>query len=186
MEVTGIQAALERVVQKLAADQRVSRETKAAFVDLLEQVVNEQERANVPTASRTSTGNSATLTGTPMFAPNAYAAARGASAMVLDPSLSGLSQLSDTLAAGDAQYNTREAMLRERLDLPAIERRLRASAQSYGLEYHEEDLNGVLRNAGYDSVHLGSSERYLAAVQTFVANAEDTYRERANNLPGRA
>ena len=39
MEVTGIQAALERVVQKLSADQRVSRETKASFLDLLEQVV---------------------------------------------------------------------------------------------------------------------------------------------------
>ena len=183
MEVTGIQAALERVVQKLAADQRVSRETKAAFRDLLEQVVNEQERTNVPTASRTATGSGATLMGAPTFGPNAYAAARGA--MVLNPSLPGLSQLSDTLAAGDAEYNTRETMLRERLDLPAIEQRLRTSAQSYGLEYHEEDLNGILRNAGYDSVHLGSSERYLAAVQTFIANAEDTYRERASNVPGR-
>jgi hypothetical protein len=188
MSVSGIHAALERVVQRLASDPKVQRETKAAFLDLLEQVVNERDSARVPPASRTPAGSMAFLTGTPMYAANTYATTGGPSAMssslVRNSTLPVLAQLPDELGAGDGQYNTREAMFRERLDIAAIEQRLRSSAQSYGLEYHEEDLNGILRNAGYDAAHMGSSERYIAAVQTFLGYAEDTYKERANNVPG--
>ena len=75
-------------------------------------------------------------------------------------------------------------MLRERLDIPALEQRLRSSAQSYGIEYHVSDLEGVLRNAGYGSAHLGSSERYMATIEKFIANAEQNYSQRSSNVPG--
>jgi hypothetical protein len=85
---------------------------------------------------------------------------------------------------GDTGYNDREALLRARLDLPALERRLRASAESLGIAYSPEDLNGVLRNAGYDAVHLGSSERYMAAIEHAMLSAEATHRRGASNIPG--
>ena len=45
-------------------------------------------------------------------------------------------------------------------------------------------VDGVLRNAGYDATHLGSSERYMAAIEKFVGEAEKNYRQRAGNVPG--
>jgi hypothetical protein len=95
-----------------------------------------------------------------------------------------LSQLPNDLQASDPQYNEREVQLREGLDLDAVERRLRASAKRLGVEYDRSDLEGILRNAGYGAAHLGSTERYMAAVETFVGEAEKRYQQRAGNIPG--
>jgi hypothetical protein len=94
-------------------------------------------------------------------------------------------QLSSDLTASDPRYNEREAQLRDGLDLGGIEQRLRASAKGFGVEYDSSDLDGILRNAGYGAAHLGSTERYMAAVEKFVGEAEKNYRERAGNTPGR-
>ena len=47
-----------------------------------------------------------------------------------------------------------------------------------------DDLDGILRNAGYGAAHLGSSDRYMAAVEHFTTEAYKNYRERAGNTPG--
>jgi hypothetical protein len=86
--------------------------------------------------------------------------------------------------AEDPAYNQREVELRDRLDMPELERRLRSSAQAFGVEYDASDLEGILRNAGYGAAHLGSSERYMAAIEKFAGQAESTYRTRAGNIPG--
>lgn len=110
--------------------------------------------------------------------------AENGSSLLVDPALPSLELLPSDLVAGDLQYNEREVVLRERLDLSALEDRLRASAAEAGSEFHSSDLEGVLRNAGYDGAHLGSSERYMAAIERFVGEAENTYRQRSSNIPG--
>ncbi len=95
-----------------------------------------------------------------------------------------LEQLSDDLTAASSLYNEREAQLRDGLDVSAIEQRLRASAKGLGVAYDQSDLDGILRNAGYGAAHLGSTERYLASVETFIGEAEKNYRQRAGNTPG--
>jgi hypothetical protein len=107
-----------------------------------------------------------------------------ASSLLVDPTLSALELLPADLTAGDARYNTREVMLRERLSLPAVESRLREAARQSGVEFDRSDLEGVLRNAGYDAAHLGSTERYMAAIEKFVGEAENSYRQRTGNMPG--
>jgi hypothetical protein len=102
-----------------------------------------------------------------------------------DSRLPMLELLPATLAAGDAQYNTREVMLRERLNLQEVERRLRGAAGALEVSYDKSDLEGILRNAGYDAAHLGSTERYMAAIEKFVGEAENNYRQRAGNIPGK-
>ena len=57
-------------------------------------------------------------------------------------------------------------------------------AESYEIEFHKSDLEGILRNSGYGAAHLGSTERYMAAVQKFISEAENNYRQRAGNTPG--
>ena len=81
-------------------------------------------------------------------------------------------------------YNEREATLRDRLNVSELEQRLRGYAQSVGVDYSATDLDGVLRNAGYGAAHLGSSDRYMAAVEHFTNEAFKNYRERAGNVPG--
>ena len=94
-----------------------------------------------------------------------------------------LEQLSNDLRASDGQYNEQEVLLRQGLDLDAIEGLLRASAKGLGVEYDRSDLEGVMRNAGYGASHLGSTERYMSAVETLVGEAEKRYRQRAGNVP---
>lgn len=97
-----------------------------------------------------------------------------------------LEQLPDDLTAASTLYNERETQLRDGLDVAAIEQRLRASAKGLGVEYDRSDLDGILRNAGYGAAHLGSTERYLASVETFIGEAEKNYRQRVGNTPGSA
>jgi hypothetical protein len=92
--------------------------------------------------------------------------------------------LPSTLTAGDPQYNQREGLMRGQLDLDKIEQRLKAKAAELDVPYDRSDLEGVLRNAGYDASHLGSSERYMSAVERYIFEAEKNYRERATNIPG--
>jgi hypothetical protein len=191
MSVGRIEAAVERVVQQLSSDQKVQQDAKAAFLELLDQVVNKlgaNTTAAAP-ANRAASMPFLTSTGTGAVA-HGYGSTRGSSSMtsslLLDPTLPSLEQLPDTLTAEDEQYNQREVVLRERLDISALERRLRSSAQSYGIEYHVSDLEGVLRNAGYGAAHLGSSDRYMAAIEKFMGYAEENYSQRASNVPGKA
>ncbi len=107
-----------------------------------------------------------------------------ASSMLLEPDKPLLKALANDLTAGDPQYNQREVLLRERLDLPGLEARLRASAEAAGLTFTQGDLDGVLRNAGYDAAHLGASDRYMAAIEKFMGEAEARYQRNANNVPG--
>ena len=95
-----------------------------------------------------------------------------------------LDQLAGNLTAGDPQYNQREGILRERLDLTELEHRLQESAKALDVAYDRSDLDGILRNAGYDATHLGSSERYMAAIEKYVGEAKNTYRQRSSNVPG--
>lgn len=185
MAVSGIEAAVDRVIQQLSPDRTVQQDAKEAFLELLEQIL--PDRASVSDApAHDRPAQAAVLTSPVVQTSYATAAYAAPSSFLRDDTAPALAQLSDDLEAGDPQYNERETTLRGRLDLEAIERRLRSAAESWGLEYHVEDLNGILRNAGYDSVHLGSSERYMVAVERFVALAEDRYRERAGNVPGSA
>jgi hypothetical protein len=75
-------------------------------------------------------------------------------------------------------------MLRERLDLTLLEHTLQDEAKAMDVTYDRSDLEGILRNAGYDATHLGSSERYMAAIEKYVAEARNNYRQRSGNAPG--
>jgi hypothetical protein len=96
-----------------------------------------------------------------------------------------LEQLGGDLTAGDPQYNQRENLLRERLDVTQLEHRLQEEARALDVAYDRSDLEGILRNAGYDANHLGSSERYMAAIEKYVGEARNNYRQRSTNVPGR-
>jgi hypothetical protein len=173
--INGIESALDRVINQLPVGQSAQQDIRAQFVELLDRVV--KETATTPVA-----------TGTPVAAtqllPEAKPASSGTSSLWKDASLAGLEQLSNDLTAADSAYNERETALRERLNLPELESRLRGYAESLGVEYSSTDLDGILRNAGYGAAHLGSSDRYMAAVEQFTGEALKNYRERAGNVPG--
>jgi hypothetical protein len=92
--------------------------------------------------------------------------------------------LSSSNTAESPLYNEREALMREQLNLDAIEQHLKSKAREQGVEYDRSDLEGILRNSGYGAAHLGSTERYMAAVQKFIGEAENNYRQRSSNIPG--
>jgi hypothetical protein len=166
-------AAIDNLVNQLPGGQAVQQDIKTAFVNLLERVVRESTKS----------------TAAPSEAPTGAATAKTAvtaSATTLwkDASLQGLELLSNDLTADDPIYNEREAQLRDRLNVPELESRLRGYAKSMGVEYSSTDLDGILRNAGYGAAHLGSSDRYMDAVERFTSEAFKNYRERAGNVPG--
>ncbi|MGE4162334.1 MAG: hypothetical protein AB7G23_11460 [Vicinamibacterales bacterium] len=90
----------------------------------------------------------------------------------------------EQLPEGSPMHNEREALMREALDLEGLERQLQDLARDWSVEYDRSDLDGILRNAGYDAAHLGSTERYMDAVQHFIGEAENNYRQRSSNTPG--
>ena len=171
--INGIESAIDGLVNQIPGGQAVHQDIKAAFVNLLDRVVRESAQ------------NTSAPATTPAITTTA-AATTTASATTLwkDASLQGLAQLSNELTADDPVYNEREAMLRDRLDLPELEQRLRGYAQSVGVEYSSTDLDGILRNAGYGAAHLGSSDRYMSSVEHFTNEAFKNYRARAGNVPG--
>jgi len=173
-------AAIDSLINQIPAGAAAQKDIKQAFVDLLERVVRESTQ-NTATPAPSATPATAT-----QLMPTATAAAASTSAGSLwkDVSLQGLEQLSNDLTAEDSAYNERESTLRDRLDVSELEHRLRGYAQSMGVEYSSTDLDGILRNAGYGAAHLGSSDRYMAAIEHFTNEAYKNYRERAGNIPG--
>jgi hypothetical protein len=170
--------AIDNLVNQIPGGSAVQKDIKQAFVALLDRVVRESAK-----------GASAPASGEPTVAATAtqllpQAAPATASSLWKDASLQGLAQLSNELTAEDPVYNEREATLRDRLNVPELEHRLRGYAESMGVEYSSTDLDGILRNAGYGAAHLGSSDRYMAAVERFTNEAFKNYRERAGNIPG--
>ena len=159
-------SAIDKLLTQIPGGAAVQKDVKDAFVELLERVVRESTKStSTPATSETKATASATT-------------------LWKDASLHGLEQLSNDLTAADPAYNEREAMLRERLNVSELEHRLRGYAESVGVEYSSTDLDGILRNAGYGAAHLGSSDRYMAAVEHFTDEAFKNYRERAGNTPG--
>ena len=170
-------AAIDSLVSQIPGGSAVQKDVKQAFVDLLDRVVRESAKG----ASTPSGESAVTATATQLLP---QAAPARASSLWKDASLQGLAQLSNELSAEDSVYNEREATLRDRLNVSELEHRLRGYAESMGVEYSSTDLDGVLRNAGYGAAHLGSSDRYMAAVERFTNEAFNNYRERAGNTPG--
>ena len=163
-------AAIDNLLKQIPGGSAVQKDIKAAFVDLLERVVRESAKSTAaPAPSETTAKAAATATATTLWK---------------DATLQGLEQLSNDLTAEDPAYNEREATLRDRLNVGELERQLRGYADSVGVEYSSTDLDGILRNAGYGAAHLGSSDRYIAAVERFTNEAFKNYRERAGNTPG--
>lgn len=163
-------AAIDNLLKQIPGGSAVQKDVKAAFVDLLERVVRESAKSTAAPAPSDTTAKPAS--------------AATATTLWKDASQQGLELLSNDLTAEDPAYNEREAMLRDRLNVNDLEQRLRGYAQSVGVEYSSTDLDGILRNAGYGAAHLGSSDRYIAAVERFTNEAFKNYRERAGNIPG--
>jgi hypothetical protein len=177
--INGIESAIDRVVNQLPVGQSAQQDIRAAFVELLDRVVNN----SAPGAATPPPATTPTVTATQLL-PDAKTSGTGSTSLLTDATLPGLAQLSHDLTATDSAYNEREVQLRERLNLPELERRLRGYAESMGVEYSSTDLDGILRNAGYGAAHLGSSDRYMAAVEQFTGEAFENYRQRAGNVPG--
>ena len=176
--INGIESAIDNVINQIPGGSAVQKDIRAAFVDLLDRVVRESGKStSTPAPAEPVT----TATATQLLP---QAAPASASSLWKDASLQGLTQLSNELTADDPVYNEREATLRDRLNVSELEQRLRGYAQSVGVEYSSTDLDGILRNSGYGAAHLGSSDRYMAAVEHFTNEAFKNYRERAGNIPG--
>ena len=171
-------AAIDNLVNQIPGGSAVQKDIKQAFVDLLDRVVRESAKSS----SAPATSEPVTATATQLI-PEATAPSK-ASSLWKDASLQSLEPLSNELSAADSAYNEREAALRGRLDVTELERRLRGYADSVGVQYSSTDLDGILRNAGYGAAHLGSSDRYMTAVERFTNEAFKNYRERAGNIPG--
>lgn len=174
-----IQSAIDNLVNQIPGGQAVQQNIKTAFVSLLDQVVRES------TTIETTTNQSSTpVASATQLLPTVKPSASSAGSLWKDANLQSLAQLSNDLTADDPAYNEREATLRDRLDVSELESRLRSYAGSMGVEYSSTDLDGILRNAGYGAAHLGSSDRYMAAVEHFTNEAFKNYRERSSNVPG--
>ena len=173
----GIESAIDRVVSQLPVGQSARQDIRKAFVDLLDRVVNDSVQGPSKPPATTPAVMATQLL------PDVKTAGTSTS-LLIDATLPSLAQLSDDLTAADPAYNEREVLLRERLNLPELEHRLRGYAESVGVEYSSTDLDGILRNAGYGAAYLGSSDRYMAAVERFTGEAFKNYRQRAGNVPG--
>jgi len=179
--INGIESAIDGLVNQIPGGTAVQQDIKAAFVNLLDRVVRE----SVQGVSTPATASGPATASATQLMPEAKASTAGStSALWKDGSLQGLEQLSNDLTADDPTYNERESTLRDRLNVTELERRLRGYANSMGVEYSSTDLEGIMRNAGYGAAHLGSSDRYMAAVEHFTDEAYKNYRERAGNIPG--
>ena len=183
MSLTGIEPLGGQAVEPLSG-QLARSEVVEQFRELVKQIVG---RLNAHRPLDTEAPARAAVATQPMLSvptPSRPGLSTTGSSMLLDPDQPLLNLLPADLSAEDPLYNVREAMLRERLDLSALERRLTDSAAAVGIEFHRSDLEGVLRNAGYGAAHLGSSERYMVAIEKFMGEAENRYLDRASNVPG--
>jgi hypothetical protein len=188
-----IESALDRTVQQLSSDKRVQENAKAAFKELFNEIFQQQlgaapadTGAGAPSAAATATPTTLYSLDPPPAVATRDVVSTGALSLLKDPNAAALEQLPGDLKAGDPQYNTREVELRGRLNLTELESRLRSMASSCGVEYDSSDLDGVLRNAGYDATHLGATSRYMSAIEHFMSEADNNYHQRAGNAPGAA
>lgn len=178
-----IQSAIDNLVNQIPGGQAVQQNIKTAFVSLLDQVVRESTTTETTTNQSSTPITKATTSATQLL-PTVKSSSSSAGSLWKDANLQSLAQLSNDLTADDPAYNEREATLRDRLNVSELESRLRSYAGSMGVEYSSTDLDGILRNAGYGAAHLGSSDRYMDAVEHFTNEAFKNYRERSSNVPG--
>ena len=200
MNLNGIDATLNQLVQQLPKG-LAQREVKDTFEALIESLRNQIKTAiEEAAAEKGSPAAAAPATAAPANAATPAVPASGDHAPSATRTTAALSayqrsflrnadgplydQLSNELTSASSLYNERESILREGLNLGAVENHLRQVAESYEIEFHKSDLEGILRNSGYGAAHLGSTERYMAAVQKFISEAENNYRQRAGNVPG--
>lgn len=197
MQLNGIEAKLQQLVEQLPKE-LAPKNGPETFQALIDGLRNEIQAAISEAAAKAGPAVSAAST-TPVTAMPSPSAMFGASAptfrttaqltpfqqsLLRQPGGQLFEQLSNDLTAASPLYDEREALLREGLDLETIERHLKARAAELDVEYDRSDLEGVLRNSGYGAAHLGSTERYMAAVQKFIGEAENNYRQRSSNVPG--
>jgi len=199
MNLNGIDATLNQLVQQLPKG-LAQREVKDTFEALIESLRNQIKSALEEASTGTAATDGSAPAATAPAAGTAAVPASGDHAPSPTRTTAALSAyqrsfmrdddgplydlLSNDLTSASPLYNEREVILREALDLGKIESHLRKVAESYEIEFHRSDLEGILRNSGYGAAHLGSTERYMAAVQTFISEAENNYRQRSNNIPG--
>lgn len=200
MQVNGIENTLQQFVAQLPKElaPKDGSQTFQALIDALRNEIQSAVKAALATTTSTAAAEGAPATPVTTL-PSASAPGPAASAptfrttsqltpfqqsLLRQPGGPMFEQLSNDLTSASPLYNEREAMLREGLDLDGIERRLKAKAAELDVEYDRSDLEGILRNSGYGAAHLGSTERYMAAVQKFIGEAENNYRQRSSNVPG--
>lgn len=198
MQLNGIEAKLQQFVEQLPRG-LAPKDGPETFQALIDGLRNEIQAAISEALGRTSpaVGAGSTTAVTTLPAPSAPVAAASAPAFRTTSQLTPFQQsllrqpgdpmlelLSNDLTSGNPLYNEREAMLREGLDLDGIERLLKSKANEMDVEYDRSDVEGILRNSGYDAAHLGSTERYMAAIQKFIGEAANNYRQRSGNVPG--
>jgi hypothetical protein len=198
MQLNGIEARLQQLVEQLPKG-LAPKDGPETFQALIDGLRNEIQAAISEAAAKASPAVSAASTTpvTTMPSPSAPVSAASAptfrttsqltpfqQSLLRQPGGQLFEQLSNDLTSASPLYNEREALLREGLDLETIERHLKARAAELDVEYDRSDLDGILRNSGYGAAHLGSTERYMAAVQKFIGEAENNYRQRSSNVPG--
>jgi len=203
MQLNGIESTLQQFVNQLPKElaPKDGPQTFQALIDALRNEIQAAVKAALSTGSVATDGTAAPPV-TTLPSPSAPVAAAPAAAtsaptfrttsqltpfqqsLLRQPGGPMLELLSNDLTSASPLYNEREAMLREGLDLDGIEQHLKSKAREMDVEYDRSDLEGILRNSGYGAAHLGSTERYMAAVQKFIGEAENNYRQRSSNVPG--
>jgi hypothetical protein len=193
MQLNGIDATLQQLVEQLPKElaPQGGPQTFQALIDALRNEIQAAVKAALATSTATADAVPAAPVATaPMSAASAPTFRTTSQltpfqqSLLRQPGGPMLELLSNDLTSASPLYNEREAMLREGLDLDGIERHLKAKASEMDVEYDRSDLEGILRNSGYGAAHLGSTERYMAAVQKFIGEAENNYRQRSSNIPG--
>jgi hypothetical protein len=181
----GIDTTIRELIEQLPKGGTGTGPNPGDFEKLIAPLAEKISAAILEAAASTSTPASTTGAGAPSVGPSPQSRLNPFQLSLLrDRESPLLQQLSNDLVAGDPQYNQREGTLRDRLDLNGIERRLQDAARALDVSYDRSDLDGILRNSGYDATHLGSSERYMAAIEKYIGEAEKNYRQRAGNTPG--
>ena len=194
MLTKGIDTTIRDLIVQLPKGNNGANLDAADFEKLITPLAEKISSAIVAALSQQTSAPAASTTPAPTAAANPVATTAAPSSsdrlnslqlsLLRDRTLPIYEQLTGNLTAGDAQYNQRESLLRERLDLTELEHKLQDKARALDVSYDRSDLEGILRNAGYDATHMGSSERYMSAVEKYLREAENNYRQRATNVPG--
>jgi hypothetical protein len=196
MELNGIDATLNQLVSQLPKG--LGKKTGAANFESLIETLKTQIKAAIEEATRGTAAPvsapavpTAPISAAPTPAASSVPTARTTSqltpyqqSLLKNPDGPLYELLPNELTSASPLYNEREALMRQELNLDGIEAHLKSKAKELEVEYDRSDLDGILRNSGYGAAHLGSTERYMAAVQKFIGEAENNYRQRSSNIPG--